>query len=58
MLETLQDAIGSSLPELGGWGAEALDTEAKELYRIQVKIIQTIRYCEFIPRPPSLLKRL
>jgi hypothetical protein len=29
-------------PRVGNWGAEAVDTEAKELHQIHVKIIQTI----------------
>ncbi|KAM3100529.1 hypothetical protein ACKFKG_00795 [Phormidesmis sp. 146-35] len=31
------EILSESPPDLGGWGAEALNTEAKRLYRIHVK---------------------
>ncbi|KAM3109091.1 hypothetical protein ACKFKH_10640 [Phormidesmis sp. 146-20] len=36
-----QEILSESPPDLGGWGAEALNTEAKKLYRIHVKLTLT-----------------
>ncbi|KAM3097764.1 hypothetical protein ACKFKG_07685 [Phormidesmis sp. 146-35] len=33
-----QEILSESPPNLGGWGAEALNTEAKNLYRIHVSL--------------------
>ncbi|KAM3102176.1 hypothetical protein ACKFKF_05165 [Phormidesmis sp. 146-12] len=33
-----QEILSESPPDLGGWGAEALNTEAKNLYRIHVSL--------------------
>jgi ABC-2 type transport system permease protein len=35
--------LSGSPPELGGWGAEALNNEAKKLYRIHVKTMNLFR---------------
>ncbi|KAM3115872.1 hypothetical protein [Phormidesmis sp. 146-33] len=36
-----QEILSESPPDLGGWGAEALNTEAKKLYRIHVNLTLT-----------------
>ncbi|KAM3090363.1 hypothetical protein ACKFKG_29670 [Phormidesmis sp. 146-35] len=34
-----QEILSESPPDLGGWGAEALNNEAKKLYRIHVNLV-------------------